>query len=198
MAWKRGNRRGYSSAEAQRLREEKLRLELKQVKEQLAFQQAQTIYTNLQIQTLSKPWWRREPIQTLTLAFAILSGIIGFRTPSSERPEVRPQQTEIVEQVRPQSDPYLESPPQIYERQLRGFQKLQHETEQQRFRRLLLGVSVETRREIQDVLRESKTVLGEGFDADVVRRYIQGQLETSYRFDPLWQKRTLTPPDSQA
>lgn len=167
----------------------KLRMEVENLRAGLKEQSTRDLLAQLEIESKRKPWWKREPIPALTLAFTILTTILSGR-PNVPASVPTRQQAPISEtQGRTERAPSAGSDPRP-ETSTRGtYRNLVNETEDRRFNQMLLAAPKELRDEIDLLLKESRHIYGEGADDSVIRQFVQSRLEMLHKTDPLWKFR---------
>jgi hypothetical protein len=179
------------------LAEKKLLAEIELIQHQIEFQKTQdaaqktqNVLNQLTIAEKRRPWWRREPIQSLTLAFTILSTFIGMR-PQSHPPEIviqnQPTFSEPVNGSRDGGSSGSGPQPQGKGSDFKfKYYKAKEETEQQRWAVLLERSPENVRVEIQRLLDDARTLYGDSADVEIIRQYVQSHLELAHRTDPVW------------
>jgi hypothetical protein len=174
-------------SQTQRKQYEKVKLELEQVEGNLKLTKLQEEKLTLEIANLRKPWWKKEPIATITVSLALLSALLGFRGPKTDLP--RPtdptpyyeneERNRRAPQLWPPTDP---SPNRLLDK----WAQFRRETEEERWQRLYSSAPEFIKVKIHDVFELSRHVFGESGDAEIVRLGVQSILEKGQRVDPLW------------
>jgi hypothetical protein len=175
------------------LQEELLRAQIEEIHQNIKSQRADETLKLIQANQASKPWWKREPIATATLTLTVLSTLLGFRPTLVDPDSMRKEKPSISEFQRTLPKDRPDAPnsrgsrtPQEPRFRLLNFRSISSETDEQRWKRLLMNTSPELRDRINELLVGADDVFGTGEERTVIKEFVQSKLESMYRTDPLW------------